>query len=64
MIKYRAVIKVGYCEAWFEFENVEEACKFAGTALTHMVLNEDNKKKESINIWLVDTEGEADAEKR
>lgn len=58
MIKYRVVLKVGYQEAWFEFETAKDATKFAEVALTNMVTNEDNKKKTHINLQVVDVEAE------
>ena len=62
MIKYRVIISVSYCEAWFEFDNAEQACAFATNALTHMVSNDDGKKKVKINIQVVDTEGTEEEE--
>lgn len=61
-IKYRVILKIGYYETWFDFDSVEQACQFATNALTHMVENEDNKKKAYINIQIVDlnVEGEED----
>lgn len=57
-IIYRVILKVGYCEAFFEFESVEDAAAFARVALKHMVSNEDTKKKSSITMFIVDPTGE------
>ena len=51
---YRVIIKVGYYEAYFEFNESEKACEFATTALAHMTSNEDTKKKSSIALEIVD----------
>ena len=57
-IKYRVIIKVGYYATWFDFDSANPACDFATSALTHMVPNEDNSKKTSINIQVVDVDME------
>jgi len=54
-MKYRVILKVNYYEAWFEFETIEEAGEFAKTILIHQVDNEDNKKKSTIRIQVIDT---------
>ena len=59
MIIYRVVIKVGYYSAYFEFDTPEKACRFATSALTHNVSNEDTSKKSSITLEIVDSELEA-----
>ena len=53
MIKYRVILKVGYNEAWFEFENAVEAINFATIALQSMVANEDTNKKTKITIEVI-----------
>ena len=58
MIKYRVIIKVGYYATWFDFDSADQACNFATSALTHMVPNEDNSKKTSINIQVIDLDAE------
>lgn len=60
MIKYRVVLKVGYNEAWFEFDEMEKACVFATEALTHMIDNEDGKRRTYINMQVVDTSQQKD----
>ena len=57
-IKYRVVLKVGYYESWFEFEEAKDATKFATEALQHMVSTEDTKKTGSIIMQIVDTKEE------
>lgn len=56
MIKYRVVIKVSYNEAWFDFENAQQAGDFAAIALKHMVPSEDQRKSSYITIRVVDPE--------
>lgn len=58
MIKYRTIIKIGYYEAWYEFDDAEDAVTFAKTLLEHQVDNEDSKKKTRITLQVVDTEAE------
>lgn len=53
MIKYRVILKIGYDEAWFEFENAVEAINFATVALQSMVANEDTNKKTKITIEII-----------
>lgn len=53
MIKYRVILKIGYNEAWFEFENAVEAINFATVALQSMVANEDTNKKTKITIEII-----------
>jgi len=50
---YRVILKVGYCDAFFEFESVEDAAAFARVALKHMVSNEDTKKKSKIILEII-----------
>ena len=61
MLKYRVIIKVSYYEAWFEFDEAEEAGVFATTLLQKMVTSPDQKKQSSITIKLIDVEAEAKA---
>ena len=64
MLKYRVILKVGYCDAWFDFDKHEEACEFASTALAHQCVNEDNEKKTPyIQMRVIDTELEAQRKK-
>lgn len=53
---YRVIIEVGYCEAFFDFETADLACSFATTALLHQSENEDNKRKKSIRLEIVNIE--------
>jgi len=53
MIKYRVILKIGYNEAWFEFENAVEAINFATVALQSMVANEDTTKKTKVTIQII-----------
>lgn len=53
-MKYRVILKVNYYEAWFEFDNIEDAGEFAKTILTHQVESEDNKRKSTIRLEVID----------
>ena len=53
-MKYRVVIKVGYNEAWFEFDTPVGACNFATTAIGQQVKNGDTCKKDHIRIEVID----------
>lgn len=53
-MKYRVIIKVGYNEAWFEFDTPVEACNFATEAISKQVKNEDTRKTNHIRIEVVD----------
>ena len=52
---YRIVLKVGYCEAWFDFETIEGAADFARDILAHQVASEDTKRGTSISIEILNT---------
>lgn len=52
-IMYRVTIKISYYEAWFEFEDLNEAGEFAKTILAHQIENEDTKKKTQVNISVI-----------
>lgn len=54
-MKYRVILKVNYYEAWFEFDTIKEAGEFAKTILVHQVENEDNKRKSTIRLEVIDT---------
>lgn len=58
MIKYRVILKIGYNEGWFEFENAVEAIQFATVALQSMVANEDTNKKTKITIQVINSDAE------
>lgn len=57
-MKYRVIVKIGYHEAWFDFEDMADAGEFAKTVLTHQAPNEDTRYKTSVNILVV-KDGEA-----
>lgn len=57
-IIYRVVIKVGYYEAFFDFDSVNEACEFTRTAVVHSVENEDSKRPTSLTIKVINPEQE------
>lgn len=62
-IMYRVAIKISYYEAWFEFEDLDDAGEFAKMILTHQVENDDTKKKTQVNIRAIvsgDKEEETD----
>lgn len=40
---YRVVLKISYYENWFDFDNVEDAGRFAETVLMHQTVSEDRK---------------------
>ena len=61
-IIYRVVIKVSYCEAFFDFDSLNEACEFARTAVVHSAENEDNKYPTSLIIKVINTEHESEDE--
>lgn len=64
MLKYRIILRVGYCESWFEFDTPIAACDFAKTALLHQVTNEDTEKRPTyVTMKVVDTELEAQRKK-
>lgn len=64
MLKYRIILRVGYCEAWFEFDDPTAACDFARTALLHQTVNEDTEKRPFyLTMKIVDTELEAQRKK-
>lgn len=51
---YRVILKISYYEAWFDFDNVEEAAGFVAIAMAHQVENEDTQKKKSVRIEVID----------
>lgn len=61
-MKYRVIIKIGYNNAWFEFDSIAEAGSFAETVLVHQIPNEDTKKKSFITIQVVDENAESEEE--
>ena len=55
MMKYRVILKVGYNEAWFEFNEIQDAGEFAKSILMYHVDCEDTKRKSSVRIDMIDT---------
>lgn len=49
-MKYRVIVKIGYNEAWFDFDDMQDAGKFAEAVLVHQVPNEDTRRKTSVSI--------------
>ena len=58
-IVYRVSIKIGYYQADFEFENVEEAATFARAILEKQTDTEDAKKSAYVRMYVVDKVREA-----
>ena len=58
---YRVNIKISYCEASFDFEDIKAAGDFAATAVTHSVLSASGDKVKYVGITIV-KKGEDDAE--
>jgi hypothetical protein len=54
-MKYRVILKVSYHEAWFDFDTIEAAGNFARTILVHQVDSEDNKRRSTIRLEVIDT---------
>lgn len=52
-MKYRVIVKIGYHEAWFDFEGIQAAGEFAKTVLIHQTENEDTPKKASVTIRVI-----------
>ena len=44
---YRVILKVGYCERWFDFSDRNEAGRFAETILNHDVPDEDHPDRDA-----------------
>lgn len=61
-MKYRVILKVSYNEAWFDFDNIEDAGEFAKTILTHQVESEDSKRKSMIRLEIIDPSAEEENE--
>jgi hypothetical protein len=59
---YRVILKVGYNEAWFDFNNIEVAGDFARAILTHQTKNEDSGRKDHVRLEIIDPTIEADEE--
>ena len=52
---YRVIMKVGYYEAWYDFDDAETACSFAQLMLTHQTPNDDTRKEKHIELKVIDT---------
>lgn len=61
-MKYRVILKVGYNEAWFDFDTIEEAGEFAKTILVHQTESPDSRKKSVVRIDVVNPEAEEENE--
>lgn len=55
-MKYRVILEVGYCDAYFDFDDVEAACSFATTVLLHQSESDYTKKKKSVRMEIINTE--------
>lgn len=51
---YRVIMKVSYMQAHFDFENGEDAMRFAIQAIEHSVPSEDVKKSVGVVVRKVD----------
>lgn len=61
MINYRVIVKVGYREAFFDFDQPDKACNFATVAVAHQAHNGENEKKiEAVCIQVIDTDAEVE----
>lgn len=61
-MKYRVILKVGYSNAWFDFDNLNDAGEFAKVALTHSIGNDDTHKYVDVSIKCVNPETEKEEE--
>lgn len=50
MIIYRVILKIKYNIAFFDFNNIEQACKFADAAMVTNVESEDGKVHVTIEL--------------
>ena len=58
-MKYRVIFQIGYLDAWFEFDTIEEAGEFAKQILIHQVPSKDTAgRKTHVTIEVVDEEAE------
>ena len=53
-MKYRVVIKVGYREAIFEFDDITKAGEFASAALTNSIPSDDADKATYVTILVAE----------
>lgn len=61
-MKYRVILKVSYNEAWFDFDNIEDAGEFAKTVLVHQTDSPDSRKKSTVRIDIIDPSAEEENE--
>lgn len=54
MMIYRVIISIGYHNAWFDFDSIEEAGEFAKVVIMHGTSNEDTKKRKSVSLQIID----------
>ena len=55
-MKYRVILKIGYYENWFEFDDVLDASKFARTVIESNVPNDDSQNKRTeVIIKVIET---------
>lgn len=59
---YRVIIFVGYHEAWFDFDDIDDAGAFARIILAHQTTNEDTKKPVKITIQVINIDAEEESE--
>ena len=57
-IIYRVMLRVSWYEAYFEFDNMDQACSFATTALQHNKGCDDTKKTVTVGVQVVDVDAE------
>lgn len=50
---YRVLYQIGYCTACFEFNNLEDAGKFAEDIIMHSVDEEDSHKESRVKIEII-----------
>lgn len=51
---YRVVLEIGYCNAYFDFQDSRSAASFAEKCLIHQVASEKTMKKPSITMLVID----------
>ena len=63
MFKYRIILRFGYYDRWFEFDNINVATQFAKDVLKYGVPNEDCPDREfSIRMDIINIEAEIEEE--
>ena len=53
---YRVIIKAEYNEAYFDFNDVDDAVRFGAIALMHSVASEYQRKASSITMKVINKE--------